>query len=181
MHRTPTCCNNAQETGIGSSKAGEIYSSNDKKVYESTDPTDSRRLSRFMIGRLRRTGVVRRQDEALTVDQLLLIGDIYEKDRVKSNSEEGKKKAELITLFATIAFFLSLKWEEVPLIIIQGLNMFWNDTWNYRITHMMMTLKGIPKGENNPWWYCVPLVDQNKSGITTRRWISRILYCQCKM
>ena len=52
--------------------------------------------------------MVRRQDEALTVDQLLLIGDIYEKDRVKSNSEEGKKKAELITLFATIAFFLSL-------------------------------------------------------------------------
>ena len=37
-------------------------------------------------------GVVRRQDEALTVDQLLLIGDIAEKDWVKSNSEDENKE-----------------------------------------------------------------------------------------
>ena len=41
---------------------------------------------------------------------------------------------------------------------------------------MMMTLKGIFKGENNLKWNCVTLADQTKSGIPTRRWISRILY-----
>ena len=35
--------------------------------------------------------MVRRQDEALMVNQLLLIGDISEKVWVKSNSEEEKK------------------------------------------------------------------------------------------
>ena len=49
-------------------------------------------------------GVLIRQDEALTVDQLLLIGDIYEKDRVKSNSEEEEKELESMITFATISF-----------------------------------------------------------------------------
>ena len=39
----------------------------------------------------RRMVVVRSQDEALTVDKLLLIGDISEEDWSKSNSEEEKK------------------------------------------------------------------------------------------
>ena len=36
--------------------------------------------------------VMRRQDEALTVYQLLLVGDIYEKDWLKSKSEEEEKE-----------------------------------------------------------------------------------------
>ena len=45
-----------------------------KKLYKSTAPTASRWFSRFMLGGKWRMGVVRRQDEALTVDQLLPIG-----------------------------------------------------------------------------------------------------------
>ena len=41
-----------------------------------------------MMGGKRSMGVVRRQYEALTVDQLLLIGNIAEKYRVNSNHEE---------------------------------------------------------------------------------------------
>ena len=55
-----------------------IYLENDKKVYESTATTESIWLSRFMLGENRITRVVRSQDEALTVDQLLLIGEITE-------------------------------------------------------------------------------------------------------
>ena len=71
---------NAWEAGAGSSGAGAIYSANDKKVYESTDPTESRWFSIFLLGAKQRMGVVRRQDEVLTVDQILLIGDISEED-----------------------------------------------------------------------------------------------------
>ena len=59
-------------------EAGAIYFSNDKKVYESTANTARRWFSRFMLGAKRRLGVGRRQEEALTVDQLLLIGEIAE-------------------------------------------------------------------------------------------------------
>ena len=75
-------------------EAGDIYSENDKKVYESTAPTASRWFSRFMLGAKRIIGVLRSQDEALTVNQLLLIGDISEEYWSKSNFEEEKKELE---------------------------------------------------------------------------------------
>ena len=53
--------------------------------------------------------------------------------------------------------------------MIEGLNMFWKDTQNYRVPHMMMMLKGRFKGKNNIWWNCVLLNDQTKIGIPTRR------------
>ena len=67
------------------------------------------------------------------------------------------------------------------MILIEGLNIVWKETQNQRIPHMMMTLKGVFKGENNLWWHCVPLSDQTKSGIPTRNWISRILYRLCDL
>ena len=44
------------------------------------------------------------QDEALTVNQLLLTSEISEEDWSKSNSEEENKELELTIVFATIAF-----------------------------------------------------------------------------
>ena len=67
------------------------------------------------------------------------------------------------------------------MILIEVLNMFWKETRNHRIPRMMMTLKGIFKGGNNLRWHCVPLSDQTKSGIPTRRRISRILYRRCDL
>ena len=78
--------------------------SNYKKLYDSTAPTERILFSIFVLGGEWRMGVLIRQDEALTVDQLLLIGDIYEKDRVKSNSEEEEKELESMITFATISF-----------------------------------------------------------------------------
>ena len=66
--------------------------------------------------------------------------------------------------FDTIAFFVYLRGEEAPLIVIEGLNMFWKDTQNRRIPNMMMTLKVRFKGEKNFRWHCVLLADQNKMG-----------------
>ena len=83
--------------------------------------------------------------------------------------------------FTTIVFCLSLQEGEVTLIVIEGLNMFWKETWKHRIPHMIMTLKGIFKVENNLRWHCVPLEEQKKSGIPTIRWISWILYRRCQL
>ena len=91
MWRTPTWYNNALEAGVGSLEAGSIYSANDKKMYDSTDTNARRCFSRLVMRAKRRMVLVRRQDEALTVNQLLLIGEIAEEDWSKSNSEEEKK------------------------------------------------------------------------------------------
>ena len=58
--------------------------------------------------------------------------------------------------------------------------MFWKETQNNCIPHMMMTLRGIFK-KKKLGWHCVPLADQTKSGVPTRRWISWILYRQSEL
>ena len=60
--------------------------------------------------------------------------------------------------------------------MVEGMLAFWGETRAHQIPHMMITLKGQFKGENNLRWHCVPLADQTKSGIPTQRWISRILH-----
>ena len=89
-------------------EAGAIYLEIEQKVYDSTAPTASRWFSRFMLGEKRRMGVVIRKDEALTVNKILLIGEIAEEDWSKSNSEEEKKELELAISFTKIAFCVSL-------------------------------------------------------------------------
>ena len=62
-------------------EAGDIYSDNDKNVYESTAPTSRRWFSGFVMEEKCRMVVVGMQDEALTVYQPLFIGEISEGDR----------------------------------------------------------------------------------------------------
>ena len=68
--------------------------------------------------------MARRQAEAMTVDQHPLIGEIYVEDWSKSSLEEEEKELEPTIEFATIAFCMSLRGEEVPLTVIEGLNIY---------------------------------------------------------
>ena len=176
MRKTPTWFTNANayEAGEGYG-AGAIYSSNEKMVYESSAPTASRWFPRFMLGTKRRMGIYRKQDEALTVEQLLSICDIAEEDWNKSQSEEEKKEIKSVMTFAVVGFCILLRGEEVSFIVINGMLTFWEETRVHRIPHIMITLKGKFKGENNLRWHCVPIADLTKSKIPTRRWISRLL------
>ena len=55
--------------------------------------------------------VARSQDKALTVDQILFIGEIAEEEWSKSNYEEEKKELESTIAFAKIAFCVSFQME----------------------------------------------------------------------
>ena len=50
MWQTPTWYNNSWEALTGALEEGDIYSENEKKVYESTAPTASRCFSIFVLG-----------------------------------------------------------------------------------------------------------------------------------
>ena len=68
-------------------ETGAIYLENDKNLYDSAATNAGRWFSIFMLGEKRIIGVMITQDKALTVDQLLLIGDIAEEEWSKSNSK----------------------------------------------------------------------------------------------
>ena len=58
----------------------------------------------------------------MTVNKLLLIGQITEEDWSKSNYDKEKMELESTITFYTIVFCVFLRGEEVPLIVIEGLN-----------------------------------------------------------
>ena len=66
-------------------------------------------------------GVIRKHNEALTVDQLLILCELAEKDLRCSVSEQEKKDIESLLAFVIIGFCISLRGEEVPLVAIDGL------------------------------------------------------------
>ena len=174
MRKTPTWYSNAYEAGEGYGTEA-IYSNNDKKVYASSAPTASRWFPRFMLGTKRRMGVCRKQNEAITVNQVMAVCEIAERDWSLSQSSAERKHIEEVVTFMVVGFCISLRGEEVPLIAIDGLIKFWEETKAHSTPHMMITLKGRFKGENNLRWHCVPLADKTKSNIPTRRWLSRLL------
>ena len=172
--KTPTWYTTAYEAGEGCGEQA-IYSNHDLKVYASTAPTSSRWFPRFMLGAKRCMGVMRKQNETLTVEQLTAICELAEKDWQASKSESERKDIESVVAFVIIGFCISLRGEEVPLVALEGLLAFWKDTMEHSVPHIMITLKGKFKGESNLRWHCVPIADISKSGIPTRRWISRLV------
>ena len=83
MRRTPTWYANAYGAGENSTKES-IFSSDMKKLYATEAPTASKWFPRFMLGAKRRMGVTCRQNEALTVPQLLAMLEVAEGDWQRS-------------------------------------------------------------------------------------------------
>ena len=120
-----------------------------------------------MLGTNRQMGEFRRQYEALTVEQMMVSFDIAENHWRNFMCEDENKDIELVMTFMILGFCTSLRGEEVPLVAIDGLLEFLEETKAHTTPYMMITLRGNFKGENNLWWYCVPLADVTKSGIPT--------------
>ena len=76
-----------------------------------------------------------------------------------------------------LSFCGALRGEEVPLVAIEGLVKFWDETKKATIPHIMLTLRGRFKGERDLRWHCVPIADHSKSGkaLPVRMWLTRLL------
>ena len=93
-------------------------------------------------------GVVQKQDEALTVEQLLAIFEIAELDWwKKSKAEDERKETESMVTFVIIGFYISLRGKDVPLVVVDGILAFWQEANEHQTPRIMITLKGKFKGE----------------------------------
>ena len=69
-----------------------------------------------------------------------------------------------------IALCAGLQGEEVPLVSLEGLLHFWQETFEGSANerYMMMTLSGWFKGEVDSCWHLVPISDRTYSNIPFR-------------
>jgi len=174
MRKTPTWYANA--FGAGSDyNTGSTLAKDEKKLFVTQCPTSGWWFSRFMRGAKLRMGVVRRQNEALTIKVVLALCEIAEEDWKGSQDESEWRDIEEMICFMLAEFCVALRGEEVPLIVLDGLLNFWDETRGSVPPYIMLTLRGRFKGEQGLRWHCVPVADVTASGILVRRWFDRFV------
>ena len=121
-------------------------------------------------------GMVRRQNEALT--SVLALAVCHEAELLwglPSTPEDSRAVLENTVGFMLVAMCGGLRGEEVPLLSLEGMLTFWEDTSREDDPYLMLTLKGKFKGEVDERWHLVPVSDYTRSMIPLRRWMQRIL------
>ena len=176
MRKTRTWVNNAYRAGEGAFNHGATLASNHRGVLYVTDgQVHTEWYHRFEEGYRRRMGIIRRQNEALVVGQLLVFLEVAEEDYKRASSRSIKRDIVNLVAFVLIGFMISLRGEEVPLCLIEGMLATWKEDYEYKTPHVMIALKGKFKREDTMRYHLVPIADSSKSKIPTRRWITRLL------
>ena len=174
MRKTQTWYGNAYDAGTAYVDES-VLGREDKKQFISDSPTGGRWFSRFMRGNKLRMGVERRQNEAMVADILLALEVEADKRWRASTSEREKESIEETMCYAICEYAAGLRGEEVPLISLEGLLTFWEETASHDTPHIMLTLQGRFKGEVNSRWHCVPVADKTGSGVPVRKWMGRLV------
>ena len=181
MRKTRTWISNAHDAGQEYS-CESVVGLDRAKQYVTSCHTFGKWYGRFMRGARLRMGMVRKQNEALTSSVALAVCEVAESRWQLSSDEEMRENLEDTVCFMLAAMGAGLRGEEVPLLLMEGLLAFWEESRLAADRFVMLTLKGRFKGEVDERWHLVPLSDNSRSGLPFRQWIGRALnrrvYCQ---
>lgn len=173
---TRTWNNNAHRAGEGAFNRGSTLASNHRGILYVTDgQVHTEWFHRFEEGSRRRTGVIKKQNEALMVRQLLVVAAIAEEEWRRATDEDTKRAIENVMAYTIVGFMVSLRGEEVPLARIEGTVRTWREDKEYHTPFIMITLMGKFKRESVMRFHSLPIADASKSRVPTRRWISRLV------
>jgi hypothetical protein len=148
-----------------------------KKKYVSTSHTFVKWFARFMRGARLRMGMVRWQNKALT--SKLVLGICARAKWIWGSAQSDAKQMEMedAVCFMLIAFGAGLHGEAVPLVSLEGLLHFWEETREAGEDerYIIITLSGRFKGEVDLQWRMVPIGDRTRSNIPFCLWMERIM------
>ena len=127
-----------------------VLMNQDRTFHIINGPVTSRWRERNTQGFKSRVGIQHKQNEPLTVALMLAILKLTKQDWKRSKSSYKKKTIKEAMCFMIIGFMLSLRGEEVPLILLAGLIEYWSE--GFRLTeherHVMITLQDKFKEED---------------------------------
>ena len=123
-----------------------------------------------------RMGMVRVQNEALTSALTMAVCAEAETQWHSAIGDRAREELEDTVVFMLAAFGAGLRGEEVPLISLDGLLTFWDESSLVKDSHMMLALKGRFKGEVDERWHLVPISDATRLGLPFRTWMERALH-----
>ncbi len=127
MRKTPTWYGNVFDAG-SEYTCHTVVGLDQKKQYLSSSHTFGKWFSRFLRGACLRMGMVRRQNEALTSELVLSMFSTEEGEWRAAQNPARQIDVEDTVCFMLLGFGAGLRGEEVPLVNLEGLLMFWMET-----------------------------------------------------
>ncbi len=175
MRKTRTWLNNAHDAGREYT-CETVVGLDHAKQYISSGHTSGKWFGRFMKGARMRMGMIHRQNEALTSSLAIAICAEAEAHWHSPIGDNEREELEDTVVFMLAAFGAGLRGEEVPLLSLDGLLTFWDESRVDEESHVMLTLKGRFKGEVDKRWHLVPVSDTTRSDLPFRKWMERVLH-----
>ena len=175
MRKTRTWVTNVHDAGRDYS-CEAVVGLDRAKQFVTSSHTFGKWYGRFMRGVRLRMGMIRKQNEALTSPLAMAVCRAAEFRWSRTELDASKEELEDTVCFMLLAFTAGLRGEEVPLVSLEGLLVFWEESRLHEDKHAMLTLKGRFKGEVDDRWHLVPVSDHTRSGLPLRRWMERALH-----
>jgi hypothetical protein len=152
------------------------------KSYVTTNPVKSQWYERFLAGMHKRMGDQMKQDEAISIEQMVELMNMFEKDwnkllRNLQRSPNQVREVLFPALFLVLAFCGALRGEEVPLMDLDATKEFTASGLAHPEEgqkHAVIALHGCFKNELGEKCHLMPLVPVTSSGLMPAKWIRRM-------
>jgi len=149
------------------------------KLFTTTCPTYGDWYERFSLGMHKRMGDLVIQDEAMSMELLLAIQGLFERDFAAAG-DDLERQAEVIfpAAFCAIGYCAGLRGEEIPLMDLPGTIRYFASSMRHpdpELRHFVVPLIGRFKTETGELTHLMPLTPVTASGVKTAVWVERIL------
>jgi hypothetical protein len=153
------------------------------KSYVTANPVKSQWYERFLDGMHKRMGDCVVQDEAISIEQMVALMDVFEEDykRVMRDINRTPNQVREVlfpALFSMLAFCGALRGEEVPLMDLEATREFTRsglELAEEKKKHAVIALHGRFKNEIGDKCHLMPLVPVTNSGLMPAKWMNRML------
>jgi hypothetical protein len=153
------------------------------KSYVTTNPVKSQWYQRFLVGMHKRMGDQTKQDEAISIEQMIALMEKFEQDWAKLIMHQRRtpnqvREVLFPALFSVLAFCGALRGEEVPLMDLDATKEFTLSGMEHpdeRKKHAVMALHGRFKNELGEKCHLMPLVPVTNSGLMPAKWIHQMM------
>jgi hypothetical protein len=165
------------------SKGETVMIKDMSKSYVTSNPVKSQWYERFMSGMHKRMGDSVKQDEAIGIEQMLALMEIFERDwkkvmKDKRRTQDQVREILFPALFSVLAYCGALRGEEVPLMDLEATKEFTSCGLAHpdeSKRHGVIALHGRFKNELGENCHLMPVVQITNSGLMPTKWMNRMM------
>jgi hypothetical protein len=146
------------------------------------NPVKSQWHERFLLGMHKRMGDKVKQDEAISIDQMVALMGVFERDWenvMKDTRRTSNQVREILfpALFSVLAYCGALRGEELPLMDLEASRDFTASGLEHPVEskkHGVIALHGRFKNELGEKCHLMPIVQVTNSGLSPVKWMQRM-------